>query len=60
MSFLSPEGISNCKIRGLKVRGVFATLEEASKRAKKLQEVDPAFHVFVGEAGKRLPSDPEP
>jgi hypothetical protein len=60
MSFLSPEGISNCKIRGVKIRGVFSTLEEASKQAKKLQEVDPAFHVFVGEVGKWLPWDPEP
>ena len=33
LSFLSPEGIKNCSTRGLKIRGVFATKEEAVKRA---------------------------
>lgn len=60
VSFLSPEGIRNCNIRGLKVRGVFATKEEADDHAKKLQEIDPDFHVFVGEVGKWLAWDPDP
>merc|ERR1712100_660756 len=60
LSFLSPEGISNCKIRGLKVRGVYATYEEATARAKKLRDADQYHHVFVGEVGKWLPWDPEP
>ena len=60
MSFLSPEGIRNCKVRGLKIRGVYATREEADERAKKLQTVDPDFHVFVGDIGKWLPWDPDP
>jgi myosin heavy subunit len=60
LSFLSPEGISNCKIRGLKVRGVYETYEEATERAKNLRDVDKHFHVFVGEVGKWLPWDPEP
>jgi len=60
LSFLSPEGISNCKIRGLKVRGVYETYDEATERAKSLRDTDKHFHVFVGEVGKWLPWDPEP
>jgi len=60
LSFLSPEGIRNCSIRGIKIRGAYATLKEAKKRAKELQAIDPDFHVFVGEMGKWLPWDPEP
>lgn len=59
LSFLSPEGIKNCSIRGIKVRGVFATREEAETRSKQLQERDPDFNVFVGEVGKWLPWDPD-
>ncbi len=59
LSFLSPEGIRNCSVRGLKIRGVFATREEAEAHAKKLSESD-IFHVFVGEVGKWLPWDPDP
>lgn len=60
VSFLSPEGISNCKIRGLKVRGVFATKEEADACADKLGKKDRFFDIHVGELGKWLPWDPEP
>lgn len=60
LSFLSPEGIRNCSIRGLKIRGVYPTREEADARAKELQEVDKLFDVFVGEVGKWLPWDPDP
>jgi len=60
ISFLSPEGIMNCSVRGLKVRGVYDTREEADKRAENLQKIDPDFDVFVGEVGKWLPWDPDP
>ena len=60
VSFLSPEGIQNCSLRGLKIRGVFATYEEATARATELQASDQNFHVFVGEVGKWLPWDPDP
>jgi hypothetical protein len=59
MSFLSPEGIKNCSVRGLKIRGVFTTREEADERADQLSKTDD-FHVFVGEVGKWLPWDPDP
>lgn len=60
MSFLSPEGIRNCKVRGLKIRGVFATRDEADRHAEEIQKIDSDFHVFVGEVGKWLPWDPDP
>lgn len=60
ISFLSPEGIKNCSVRGLKIRGVFSTKKEADDRATYLQSVDPDFDVFVGEIGKWLPWDPDP
>lgn len=60
LSFISPEGLLNCDIRGIKVRGVYATEEEATARAKYLQEVDPDFNIHVGEVGKWLPWDPDP
>lgn len=60
ISFISPEGIKNCSIRGLKIRGVFPTKEEADKRAEELQKIDPDFDIYVGEVGKWLPWDPDP
>lgn len=61
VSFLSPEGVKNCKIRGFKFRGAFHTREEAEKHAKEIQEkLDPDFHVFVGEGFKWLPWDQDP
>lgn len=60
LSFVSPEGIKGCKIRALKIRGVFSTIEEAKARAQHLQSIDPIHHIFVGEVGKWLPWDPEP
>lgn len=60
ISFLSPEGIKNCSVRGLKIRGVYADKADADKRAEELQKLDPDFDVFVGEVGKWLPWDPDP
>ncbi len=60
LSFVSPEGVRNCTTRGLKVRGVFATYEEAQERCKELQLKDPDFDIFVGEVGKWCPWDPDP
>lgn len=61
VSFLSPEGLKNCKIRGVKFRGAFPTYEAAKKHADKLNKtIDPDFHIFVGQSGKWLPWDPDP
>jgi hypothetical protein len=45
--------------RGLKVRGVFPSLEEAELRCKMLRELDPNHDVFVGPVGLWMPWDPE-
>jgi hypothetical protein len=47
-------------VRGLKVRGVYNSNEEAVARSKKLQRQDTLHNIFVGEVGKWLPWDPEP
>jgi hypothetical protein len=64
LSFLTPEkeleGKKQTTLSGLKIRGAFSTYENACEHAKKLQSVDPAFNVFVGEMGKWLPFDPAP
>ena len=45
--------------RGLKVRGVFNTQEEAEMRCKKLRESDPNHDIFVGPVGMWIPWDPD-
>ncbi|NCA21838.1 MAG: hypothetical protein EBS86_11970, partial [Crocinitomicaceae bacterium] len=60
ISFVSPEGVMNCNIRGVKVRGVYETEVEARRAADKLRKKDKFFDVFVGEIGKWLPWDPDP
>jgi hypothetical protein len=45
-------------VRGLKIRGSFATVEEAKAKAKKLQKVDDVHNIALGEVGKWLPWDP--
>jgi len=60
ISCLSPETVKNCNYRGIKVRGVYATYEEAKNRAEYLQSIDPNFNIFVGEVGKWLGWDPDP
>ena len=47
-------------IRGLKVRGVFPTQEEAEMKCKKLREMDPNFDIFVAPVGMWLPWHPDP
>jgi hypothetical protein len=45
-------------MRGIKIRGVFDTRQEAEARAKKLSITDSSFHVFIGQVGYWLPWDP--
>lgn len=61
VSFLSPKGVKNCNLSGFKFRGAFPTQAEAEKHAKYIQQnIDPDFHVFVGEGFKWLPWDQDP
>jgi len=46
-------------VRGLKLRGVFPTQEEAEMKCKKLREMDPHHDIFVGPVGMWMPWDPD-
>lgn len=45
--------------RGMKVRGVYSTQEEAEMRCKMLRESDPNHDVYVGPVGMWMPWEPE-
>lgn len=45
--------------RGLKVRGVFPTQEEAEMRCKLLREQDPHHDIYVGPVGIWMPWEPD-
>ena len=45
-------------VRGVKIRGVYDTYQEAQNKAKELQRHDRSFHIFVGQVGSWLPWDP--
>lgn len=45
--------------RGLKIRGVYPTQEEAELRCKMLREIDPNHDIMVGPMGLWMPWDPE-
>ena len=45
--------------RGLKIRGVYSTQDEAELRCKLLREVDPNHNVYVGPVGMWMPWEPE-
>lgn len=47
-------------IRGLKIRGVYASTKEAEMKAKKLQARDKYHNIFMAEVGKWTPWDPSP
>ena len=46
-------------VRGLKIRGVFATQDEAEMKSKNLRENDPNHDIFVGPVGIWVPWDPD-
>ena len=46
-------------VRGLKIRGVFPTQQEAELRCKMIREVDPHHDVYVGPVGLWIPFHPE-
>ena len=46
-------------VRGIKVRGVFASQKEAEMRCKLLREVDPNHDVYVGPVGMWVPFHPD-
>lgn len=52
VSFVGPMARQKTDQCGMKVRGVFATREEAAAHVKRLQKFDPLFDVFMLEVGK--------
>ena len=46
-------------VRGLKVRGVYNSQEEAELRCKKIRDLDPNHDIFVGPVGIWIPWDPD-
>jgi hypothetical protein len=46
-------------VRGLKIRGVYSSQEEAELRCKKLRELDPNHDIYVGPVGMWIPWDPD-
>lgn len=46
-------------VRGIKVRGSFASLEEAELRCKLLREQDPNHDIYVGPVGVWMPWEPD-
>ena len=46
-------------VRGIKLRGVFNTQEEAELRCKKIRDFDPHHDIFVGPVGTWMPWDPD-
>ncbi len=47
-------------IRGLKVRGVFDTLNDAKNRSEFLKKIDNKFDIFIGQVGCWCPWSPNP
>ena len=64
LSFLTPELVKydkKCDVRSVKVRGCYATEEEAKRRCEELQTYDGLHNVYIAPVGKWLPwcDDPE-
>jgi hypothetical protein len=55
----SKEHSFQTSVRGLKIRGVFGTQDEAEIKSKKLRESDPNHDIFVGPVGIWVPWDPD-
>ena len=54
------EGGWSTTVRGLKVRGVYETLDDAQTRASQLKKIDKEYDVFVAEVGCWCQWHPDP
>jgi len=57
--FYRENNFTTC-VRGIKVRGVFDTVEEAKNRCEFLKKLDNKFDIFVGQVGCWCPWSPNP
>lgn len=66
ISFLKPSSIDekyrnkDLTVCGVKVRGCYATYEEAKQRADFLQKCDSYHNIYIGEVGKWCPFEDDP
>jgi len=60
LSFITPELIKNCKVRGLKVRGVYSSEADAKRRCEELNKLDPDFNIYIAPVGCWLPWTDDP
>jgi len=58
VSFVGPEQRQKNETLGMKIRGCFATQEEAASHVKKLQAFDGSCDIFMLEVGKWVPIPP--
>ena len=58
ISVVSPESNQKTKTCGVKIKGVFETVEIAQMEAKKLMQLDQTFDIYLVEMGKWLPVPP--
>lgn len=56
--FRKQHGNFRTTVQGVKIRGVYDTVDEARERALKLKAIDGKFNVFVAEVGCWVPWDP--
>jgi hypothetical protein len=60
VSFLSPKRARNTNSSAFKFRGAFATEDLARAHAENLSKnIDPNFHIFIGQSGKWILYDPD-
>ncbi len=60
LSIITPELVKNCTVRGIKIRGVYGTEQEARVKAAELQKKDYLHNIYVAPVGKWLPWDDDP
>ena len=58
ISVVSPTSSQKNDMCGIKIKGVFETIEEAQLYAKKITQLDPLFDIFLVEMYKWLPVPP--
>ena len=60
LSIIGPEAPQKNDKFGIKIRGAFATRDEAANHAKRLQKEDPTFDIYVVDMYKWLLIPPDP
>jgi hypothetical protein len=60
LSIIGPEAPQKSDKFGIKIRGAFATRDEAANHAKRLQKEDPTFDIYVVDMYKWLLIPPDP